>query len=192
MFVKKLICDGVWRYQPATLRKKTLSHIFLHSFYLPFLRIHHDHFFRRGFERVRAQFLSGNVNGKYCYLYFTCLITIHSSQLSSCWIWQLTFSWVQFLSNKLEFFVTCNNIKTASRGVAKIYIDSFKYRAKFWRWRRCYDDDVIIIILGKNMKNFKYCAVLLKFQSKYIYTLNSTLYAPIARAAIKPLLLGAW
>ena len=31
-----------------------------------------------------------------------------------------------------------------------------------------------------------------KFQSKYIYTLNSALCAPIARAAIKQLLLGAW
>ena len=35
----------------------------------------------------------------------------HLSQLSSCWLWHLTFSWVQFLSNKLEFFVSCNNIK---------------------------------------------------------------------------------
>ena len=30
-----------------------------------------------------------------------------------------------------------------------------------------------------------------KFQSKYIYTLNSALRAPLARAAIKQLLLGA-
>ena len=64
------------------------------------------------------------------------------------------------------------------------------------------------------MNNFKNCAILLnmlhtdglcgvlgftarfiliskKFQSKYIYTLNSALCAPIARAAIKQLLLGA-
>ena len=34
--------------------------------------------------------------------------SIHLSQLSSCWVWHLTFSWVQFLSNKLEFFVSCN------------------------------------------------------------------------------------
>ena len=26
-------------------------------------------------------------------------------------LWHLTFSWIQFLSNKLEFFVSCNNIK---------------------------------------------------------------------------------
>ena len=38
----------------------------------------------------------------------TCSITIHASQLSSCWIWHSTFSWVQFLLNKLEFFVSCN------------------------------------------------------------------------------------
>ena len=31
-----------------------------------------------------------------------------------------------------------------------------------------------------------------KFQSKYVYTLNSALCAPIARAVIKQLLLGAW
>ena len=64
------------------------------------------------------------------------------------------------------------------------------------------------------MKNFKYFAIALnilhtgglcgvlrftapliliskKFQSKYIYTLNSALRSPIARAAIKQLLLGA-
>ena len=64
------------------------------------------------------------------------------------------------------------------------------------------------------MENFKYCAILLKmvhtgvlcgvlgftapliliakkFQSKYIYTLNIALCAPIARAAIKQLLVGA-
>ena len=63
------------------------------------------------------------------------------------------------------------------------------------------------------MKNFKYCAISLnmvhtgelrgvlgftapliliskKFQSKYIYTLNSALCAPIARAAIKQFLFG--
>ena len=63
------------------------------------------------------------------------------------------------------------------------------------------------------MKNFKYCAILLnmvhtgelrgvlgftapltliskKFQSKYIYTLNSALCAAIARAAIKQFLFG--
>ena len=64
------------------------------------------------------------------------------------------------------------------------------------------------------MKSFKYCTISLnmvhtgglcgvlwftvpliivskKFQSKYIYKLNSTLCAPIAQAAIRQLLLGA-
>ena len=64
------------------------------------------------------------------------------------------------------------------------------------------------------MRKFKYCTISLntvhtdglcgvlgitapliliskKFSSKYIDTLNSALYAPIARAAIKQLLLGA-
>ena len=30
---------------------------------------------------------------KVCYFSFTCSITIHVSQLSSCWMWHLTFSW---------------------------------------------------------------------------------------------------
>ena len=36
------------------------------------------------------------------------ILTIHLSLLSSCWLWHLMFSWVQFLSNKLESFVSCN------------------------------------------------------------------------------------
>ena len=66
---------------------------------------------------------------------------------------------------------------------------------------------------GKNVKNFQHCAISLnmvdtgglcvvlgftapfiiiskKLQSKYIYKLNSAFRAPIARAAIKQLLLG--
>ena len=35
------------------------------TFCLHFLRTHHDYFFQRGFERVRAKFLSGNINKKY-------------------------------------------------------------------------------------------------------------------------------
>ena len=45
------------------LTKKALSHILLHIFCLHFLRIHHDYFFQRVFESVRAQFLSGNISG---------------------------------------------------------------------------------------------------------------------------------
>ena len=67
---------------------------------------------------------------------------------------------------------------------------------------------------GKSMKNIKYCAITLnmyikvdcleywgftvpiiliskKVQNKFVYILNSPLCAPIARAAIKQLLLGA-
>ena len=83
-----------------------------------------------------------------------------------------------------------------------------------------FDDDVIIMRwrqyhdTRKNMNNFKDCPISLnmlhtdrlcgvlgftapliliskKFQSKYIYTLNSALCAPFLRAAIKQLLLGA-
>ena len=82
-------------------------------------------------------------------------------------------------------------------------------------WLHHCDADVIIVTPGKGMKNFKYCAISLnmvhagglcgvlgftaplisiskKFQNKYIYTLDSALCAPIARAAIKQLLLGVW
>ena len=84
-----------------------------------------------------------------------------------------------------------------------------------------FDDDYVIIMTltsllwhrGRNMKNFKYCAIslnmvhrvglcgVLGFTSLLIfnlqkipkfYTLNSALCAPIARAAIKLLLLGVW
>ena len=42
--------------------KKALSHIFLHVFYLHFLRTHHDYFFQKGFESVQAKFLLGNIS----------------------------------------------------------------------------------------------------------------------------------
>ena len=61
---KKLTCNGVTRYQPGSLQKKTLSHILLHVFCIHFLRIHQNYFFQRNFESVRAQFLSGNISGK--------------------------------------------------------------------------------------------------------------------------------
>ena len=89
--------------------EKPLSYILLRVFWLHFLKTHHDYFFRRGFESMRAQFLSGNISEKECYLViYQDSIKIHLSQLSSCWIWHLSLSWVQFSSNKLEFFNSCN------------------------------------------------------------------------------------
>ena len=44
------------------LTEKALSHILLHVFCLHFLRIHHDYFFQRFFEGVRAHFLTGNIS----------------------------------------------------------------------------------------------------------------------------------
>ena len=55
--VKKLIRHEVACYQPASLRKK-LFHTFSHIF----LRTHHNCSFWRGYESVRAQFLSGNIS----------------------------------------------------------------------------------------------------------------------------------
>ena len=68
LFVKKLICNKVVKCQTYKFTKKTLWHILLHVFCLHFYRMHHDYFFRRGFESVRAQFLSGNISEKLCYL----------------------------------------------------------------------------------------------------------------------------
>ena len=39
-----ILYNEVARCQPASLRKKTLSHIFFHVFCLHFLRMHHDYF----------------------------------------------------------------------------------------------------------------------------------------------------
>ena len=82
------------------LMKKSLL-LILHVFCLHFLRIHYEGFFQRGFKSVRAQFLS-------ILLVIYCSITIHLSQLSSCLILHLTFFWVQFLSNQLELFLSCD------------------------------------------------------------------------------------
>ena len=83
--------------------EKTLSHILFHLFCLHFLRTHHDYFFGRGFESVRAQFLSGNISEKYVTCNFSVPLRFIQVKLPSCWIWHLTLSWVRFLSNKLEF-----------------------------------------------------------------------------------------
>ena len=109
---------------------KTLSHILLHVFCLHFLMMYPNYFFQIGFESVWAQFLSGYIRGKYCYLQFTCSITIHlTSQVSSCWIWYLTFSRVRFLSNKLKFFVSCNiKITRTSFFLLYVLICTFLYK----------------------------------------------------------------
>ena len=41
--------------------KKTLSHILFHVFCLYFLRMHHNYFFRRGFESVEHNFFQWKV-----------------------------------------------------------------------------------------------------------------------------------
>ena len=82
--------------------KKTYSYILFHVFCPYFLRMHYDYFFWRGFESVQAQFLSAESSILPIYLF-----NLDSSN-SLCWIWHLTFSWVQFLSNQLDSFVSCN------------------------------------------------------------------------------------
>ena len=57
------------------------------------------------FESVRVQFLSGNING----LLVIYLFNYNSSKSTPCWRCNWTFSWVQFLSNKLKLirFLRC-------------------------------------------------------------------------------------
>ena len=89
----------------------THPHILLHVFCLHFLRIHHNYFFQRVFESVRAQFLSGNISG----LLVIYLFNYNSSKSTPCWRCNWTFSWVQFLSNKLKLirFLRCKITKTS-------------------------------------------------------------------------------
>ena len=83
--------------------EKKPFHIFFYVFCL------HDSFFWRGFESMRLQFLSrSRIEAESSVIVIYLFNYVHLSQLSSCWIWHLTFSWVQLLSNKLEFFVSCN------------------------------------------------------------------------------------
>ena len=85
-------------YQPTSLRKTHITSFTHPSF--------SQNTSRLDFESVRAQFLSENIGKKQCYLLNT--IMIHLSYVFPCWIWHLALSWARFLSNKLEFFVSCN------------------------------------------------------------------------------------
>ena len=65
----KIICEEVnswWSCEMLTCKftKKTLSHIYLHVFCSYFQRSHDHYFFQRGFEGVRAKFLSGSISKK--------------------------------------------------------------------------------------------------------------------------------
>ena len=104
--MKRLIRNKVARCQPTSLRKKILSHILLYVFSFHFLRPHHVYFFQRGFQSVRVKFLSENMEIQARSI-GSCNLPVqlrHLSQLPSCWMWDLTFSRVLFLSKKLEFF----------------------------------------------------------------------------------------
>ena len=62
--VKNLIRSEAAGCKLTSIWKKTLSHIVFYVLCLHFLRLHHDYFFQRGFELVRAIFLSGNISKK--------------------------------------------------------------------------------------------------------------------------------
>ena len=85
--------------------KKPLSHILFQVFCLHFLRMNHHCFFRRGFESVRAQFLSVKSS-------VTCNLSVQSRFISVNFLHVEYGTWRFFLStdfvNKLEFFVPYN------------------------------------------------------------------------------------
>ena len=56
---------------------------------------------------------------------------IRLSQFSLCWIWHLTFSWEHFLSNKLEFFVSCNSIKVSRTSLLLLCVLILFYKKVF-------------------------------------------------------------
>ena len=109
LFVKKLICNDVARCQPASLRKELFhtSSCILSAFTKNALRLLLP---KRLWKCTNT--ISFRKYHREVVLLVICLINCDSStQLSSCRIWNLTFSSVQFFSNKLELFLSCNNIK---------------------------------------------------------------------------------
>ena len=99
------ICNEVARCQYVSLQKKRLLHILHHVSWLYFLRI----YLQKRLWKC-ASTISSRKYKRQVVLLVIYSIMIPLSQLSSCWIWHLTFSWVQFLSYKLKFFFSCNNI----------------------------------------------------------------------------------
>ena len=87
------------------LTKKTISHILLHKFAFIFSECITITSSEEALKVCEHNFFQWNVVLLIIYLFNH---TIYLSQLSSCCIRDLTFSWVQFLSDKLESFVSCN------------------------------------------------------------------------------------
>ena len=90
------------------LTTKALSLILLDILCLHFLRIHHDCFFQRVFKSVQAQFPSGNISGLLV-IYLFSYSSSKSITIPPCRRCNWTFSWVEFLSNKLKLirFLSC-------------------------------------------------------------------------------------
>ena len=84
------------------LTRKTLKRILLHVICLHFVRAHHDYFCPKSLWKCAS-----TISFSKCKRKVVLIVVVYdsSSQLSSCGIWNLHFS---YLSNKLEFFVSCN------------------------------------------------------------------------------------
>ena len=94
------------------LTKKALSHIIVHVFSLHFLRIHHDYLFKRVFESLQAQFLSGNISGLLAIYLFNCN---SSKSTFSMLKTQLDVFLSTVFINKLKFicFLQCKITRTS-------------------------------------------------------------------------------
>ena len=96
LYAKKLICNEVARCQPESLRKK----LFHASSFMYFAFIFSECVTITSSKEALKVCEHNFFQRKVVLLVIYLSITIDLSQLSSCWIWHLTFSWAQFLSNK--------------------------------------------------------------------------------------------
>ena len=88
--------------------KKALLHIHLHVFYLHFLRMHYDYLFCMRLWKCASAISFRKYKRKVVLLSIYLFNYNSSNSTFFIWIWHLTLSWIQYLSNKLEFFVFCN------------------------------------------------------------------------------------
>ena len=100
LYVEKLICNEVARCEPASLRKK----LFRISSFTNFAFIFSESMMITSSKETFkvCEHISFRKYKRKVVLLVIYLFNQHWSE-STCWIWHLKFSWVQFLSNTLFF-----------------------------------------------------------------------------------------
>ena len=191
------------------VKEKTVWHILLDVFCLHFLRIHHDYFFRRVFQSVRAQCLSGIISGLlliYLFNYdcsnstFSMLNMQLDGLLSFCQINLNSFVFCDVKITRTFFFLLCVLICTFD--MFSIMVISFSivfwhlyhihtFINKFTRWR---NDNISLDVyffmikiclrekktLGHNITNFKR---IITFRN-YLPLVNLSLKSWFSEAAV--------